>query len=527
MSSRTRYYNRYTPYRSGVAGRARRQQRAADQQRDSTTVVINTNYSFDCGQTMSQIYMDRGNDGWFDTGCAAINVYDMLRKSDYFTDFSTLYDQFKVDNVRAKIIATNWATSRDESSTEKINEIIKSRSYIIVTAWDRSGVSADDIVKDANWDSDEVTNKKFYVTIGKKIDTYSSAKTKHLGPGNAYEIVRQLYPENVYERSAYISTSLMRGQQVRTNTNFFAYNCFYKRSVPENVNPNGYIYEAYDFKTSNPCNLLSDPAVPFKPTLLVDVISGPSPMVTDVREKDPEGFSTITTIGINKIKPVTFDVEFEIVVTFRGLRYNRNVDRVVNYIPPPVRALYPENDSKVTRGKYNIKNVKLTDSKYNYGIILNGPYSRRTTIEFDSLPSSDQNRYVVYLIETVTNPETPDSVFYNLRIINFGSKRFKRIFQNNQIYLFDFISDKQTENGIDDYLNIQMHAFGVPDDIVVFEKSYKLNVEVTEYENDNYMVGKALDSLPLGYRFDWTLDDMVIAPTTPNPWWMDKMVNVY
>lgn len=515
MSSRTRYYNRYTPYRSGVAGRARRQQRAADQQRDSTTVVVNTNYSFDCGQTMSQIFMDRGNDGWFDTGCCAINIYDMLRKSEYFAEFSSLYDQFKVDNIRAKIIATNWATSRDESSTEKINEIIKSRSYVIVTAWDRSGVSESDIVKDAKWDDNDVTNKKFYVSIGKKIDTYSSAKTKHLGPGNAYEIVRQLYPENAYERSAYISTALMKGQQIRTNTNFFAYNCFYKRSVPQDVDPNGYVYEAYDFKTSNPCNLISDPAVPFKPTLLVDVISGPSPMVTDIKEKDPEGFSTITTIGINKIKPVTFDVEFEIAVTFRGLRYNKNIDRVSVYVPPKVSPLYPLDNRDVDVGEYKIRTIKITDSKYKYGRILTGPYSYGGQISYDDLPSDEQNRYVVYLKDPDNGgADVPAS--NRLFIINYGHLRFTRTFREDELFLCDFISDKQVDGGIDDYLNIEMtrpnaNNTGV---IVCYQKSFKLNVPITYYNNNTFLPGhEELNAIPSEYIFDWTEIDDENQPT--------------
>lgn len=505
MSSRTRFYSRYRPYRSSAATRARRQQRAANQQRDSNTVVINTNYSFDCGQTMSQIYMDRGDEGWFDTGCCAINIYDILRKSEYFSEFNGLYDQFKIDNIRARIIATNWATSREESSTEKINEIIKSRSYVIVTAWDRSGVSESDIVKDVNWDSNDPTGKKFYVSIGKKIDTYSSAKTKHLGPGNAYEIVRQLYPENNYERSAYISTSLMKGQQVRTNTNFFAYNCFYKRAVPTAVNNLGYEYRAYDFKTSNPCNLISDPAVPFKPTLLVDVISGPSPMVTDIKEKDPEGFDTITTIGINKIKPVTFDVEFDITVTFRGLRYNRNIDRVSEYIPPKVKPSYPEDDSKVNIGNYMIRTITITDSKYKYGRVLTGPYMYDGQISFDKLPSIEQNRYVVYLKNIVPAEGSEDQPVNILYIINYGSGAFVRTFRDDEIFLFDFLSDKQEENGIDDYLNIEMTRMtDNPNNVVVcYQKSFKLNVPITPYNGDPFIVGKLEDYLPAGYVFNY------------------------
>ena len=422
MSSRTRYYNRYRPYRSGITRRASRQQRAADQQRDATNIVINTNYSFDCGQTMNQIYMDAGDDGWFDTGCAAINIYDILRKSDYFSEFSKMYDQFRVNNIRAKIIATNWATSKEESNTEEINEIIKARSYIIVTAWDRSGLSKEQVEIRKDW-NDNIINHKFYTKLGKSITTYSSAKTKHLGPGNAYEIVRQLYPENLYEKSQFISTALLKGQYIRTNNDNFAYNCFYKRVVPvTQQNPNGYVYTAYDFDPKYPCNLIADPSCPFKPTLLVDVISGPNPYVTNIKEKDPEGFDTVLTKGINKIKPVTFDVEFDIDVTFRGLRYNRIVDSEVTYIPP-VNPLYNKPFTR-EEGDFVIKRITVSDSKYNNIMVNTLPYGFNGTITKNELPNDKQSRYIVYLVPQDT--VYIDNRRYDqgsIRVINYGSAK--------------------------------------------------------------------------------------------------------
>ena len=111
-----RYRKRYRPYRSSLRKRARGNQRAANQQRDSTNVIVNTNYSFACGQTMDDPFGNNNMDDFVDSGCAAINIYDVLRKSDYFNQFSTLYDQFKVDNIRAKIVATNWVTSKDNDN---------------------------------------------------------------------------------------------------------------------------------------------------------------------------------------------------------------------------------------------------------------------------------------------------------------------------------------------------------------------------------------------------------------------------
>jgi len=510
MSSRTRFYNRYRPYRSSIASRTRNQQRAADQQRDSTTVVINTNMSFDCGQTMNEIYMNKGDDGWFDTGCMAINIYDILRNSDFYNSYSNLYDQVKIDNVRAKIIATNWATSQGAGDTEKINEIIKAKSYVIVTAWDRSGISRNQIVFDEKW-NDAVENKKFYLKIGKDIASYSSAKTKHLGPGNAYEIVRQLYPQNEIERWQYVNTSMIKKQQTRVNTEYFPYNCFYKKVVDLSENPNGYVYEAYDFNSKYPSNLISDPAVPFKPTLLVNVISGPSPYVTNVKQKDPEGFYTLLTIGVNKIKPVTFDVEFDITCTFRGLRYDKNLikENIDNY----VKNLYPLDNSGVIKNDFKIIEIQLNESKFNNNKILNAQYSFGGQISKPNLPYNEGNYYVVYLKDELVDGDEfkpPYTKVKKIYIINYGTSAYTRRFANNELFLFDFVADKYAEGGIIDYVNLLMKAPSENKDVnnpdIVYKKSVKINVPITIDDNRHSTTGILLTDIPPGYQFVWEND---------------------
>ena len=528
MSSRTRYYNRYRPYRSGLSGRTKRQQRSADQQRDTTNVVINTNYSFDCGQTMNQIYMDRGDDGWFDTGCAAINIYDILRKSSYFSDFSKMYDQFRVNNIRAKIIATNWATSREESNTDEINEIIKARSYIIVTAWDRTGLSKEQVEIRTDW-NDAIINHKFYTKLGKSITSYSSAKTKHLGPGNAYEIIRQLYPENNYEKSQFISTALLKGQYTKTNTDNFAYNCFYKKVVPvDQQHPYGYEYVAYDFDSKYPCNILSDPSCPFKPTLLVNVISGPNPYVTNFREKDEQGFDTVLTRGLNKIKPVTFDVEFDIDVTFRGLRYNKIINDEADIYVPPLLPLYKANE--VTVGDFLINTISISDSKYNNLMISNIPYSFGELVRKNELPNKEQSRYVVYLkLNDVVRVGNEDRNVHTIRVINYGANKFTKQFNEaNEIYLGEFLADPYNANeDTIDYLNVRMtysktHAdpdqdhpdeppqpLPHPINTVCFQVSYKLNVQPVEANTPAniagtplfVVIGNEIQYVPQVYRF--------------------------
>jgi len=303
----------------------------------------------------------------------------------------------------------------------------------------------------------------------------------------------------------------LKSQYKRVNTEFFPYNCFYKKVVPEDVNANGYVYEAYDFDTKYPTNLISDPAVPFKPTLLVNVISGPSPYVTSIKERDPEGFYTLLTVGVNKIKPVTFDVEFEITCTFRGLRYNRNIDANIYIPPPPVKPLYVTDDTKTATPpngtEWQIQNIFVSDSQYNNSQLLDAQYSFGGSISRDALPDSSKNRYVVYL----SDPDSGDpntNASNRVYIINYGSGRFTKHFADHEIFLMDFISDeyKAVEAENKNYINVQMRrknptANAPP--IVCMEKSIRLFVPITPYNINVNEVGKEMCRPPNDYIFKW------------------------
>lgn len=511
MSSRTRYFRSYRPYSSG-GRRARNQQRAADQQRDSTTIVISANYAFDCGQNMYQV--DKINNKWYDTGCAAINLYDILRKSDYFNQFSELYDQFKLDNAKAKIIATNWATSKEESGTEKINEILKSRSYIIVTAWDRTGLSANQIVKNPEWQANpniqEPDKRVFYCTIGKSITDYGSAKTKHLGPGNAYEIVRQIYPENSYEKSQFISTKLLSLQQVRSSNNGFEYNCYYRRLMPTDEDPNNTELVAMNFDERSPCNLLSNPACPYKPTLLVNVIGGPNPAVVKVNETDEQGYVIVNEIGVNKIKPVTFDIEFELVVTFRGLRYNRNIEYVA-----PERDLSKEKTYQGNGIEEDIdciiKKIKTTETRFGNDRIIPMPYNFASYETFAPINIPKKTRYVVYL------NRDDNSNRYGIHLVNCGSGRYTINLGVNEMFLLDYIDDEAViEDDVvhgNNYINITFYADKEgPNNTellnqVVFGKSYENNVPPPDKATNNNPNDQIIGTFPTKYAFFHT-DDM-------------------
>lgn len=308
-------YTRYRPYSSSKR-RSNGNVLAANQQRDITQVVLSNNVQVSCGQTYDYIYdpkyeeelIDVDETFWKDTGCAAINIYDVLRRSEFYSSYANMYDQVRIDSIEATITALNWVNGSNATTESQISEYLTPKSLEIVTAWDRSGLGEDQIFRSTIRDA-----PVFYCTIGKRIVNYSSAKTKHLGPGSAYEIKRYLYPSSLVEKSQFVNTSDLRQQYIRDNSNEYPYREFkWIKNEKGRRLANEFIVD-----TKYPTNLISDPKLTFKPTLLINVIAGPDP--TTVNYYDEE-------IGINKIKPVTFNVEFKINVTFRGLRYNKVIN---------------------------------------------------------------------------------------------------------------------------------------------------------------------------------------------------------
>ena len=328
------YRKRY--YGNSLVSRAKRQYKAADQQRDSTTIVVNHNIEFQCGETMiCPDGADAVRNNFIDSGTAAISVYDILRQNDYFENYRQMYDQVCINNVRVKIIGVNWTnSSRDGIDNGEIEEWKSPKSYIVVTAWDRTGLSRDQYKIQSNvvQAAGQVVNcRDLYTTIGRSITTYSSAITKHLGPGSAYEIVRQLYPQALTEKEQYVSCSLLKEQQIASNESKFKYRMYEEGVVitdPDNPEVEAVFPPvAIEQDESLPTNLIESPSLAFKPVLLVNVIAGEAPEVVGVNRRNrlAEGGDIRRYIGVNKVRPVTFSAEFHITVTFRGLRCSKIV----------------------------------------------------------------------------------------------------------------------------------------------------------------------------------------------------------
>lgn len=430
---------------SSLVKRARGNMRAANNQNDSSNVVINLMHSIYAGcsvgygaDTAANI-LDEYPLGKYNIGTTAVNIYDLLRKSDFFNSYAGMYDQFRINSIKVKVTPTQWsvfdqsrstvnyidsatglAATNDsiinlyppqpddyilnpafnEEGTEGIDnpmyivpgvepraqnyvaipvaadpdpyadyrakgihflvnfrsdagvpgafpngtvnnwaqsvissvansdyglsEFIYPQALTVVTAWDRTGLSTaqyhnldtEDGYFVVNDDSgrlehfDDNDKSVYCCCIGDTITTYSSAQTKQLVGGASFNLIRYLYPSSQQEKSTFYSTSSLRDQLEKlSGISHYLY-------VP--TGENSTLSEA---ELTNP---LESPVVPFKPTFLIGVLGHNDITEKRMRYLNPDdmagGNQRMTYNLKNLIKPVKFSLEFDIGVTFRGLR---------------------------------------------------------------------------------------------------------------------------------------------------------------------------------------------------------------
>lgn len=188
------------------------------QQRDAATVVINN-------VVQAQVSLTTiGVDNPY-TGSQYVNIWDALRTSSFFSNYSDMYDQMHLDGVRAKISGVQQAQNSSTYLTPTI-----------YTAWDRNG-----------FDTDPTTTLSTAI-----ISTYSSSYTKPWSLGNSFQQTRSIYPSIMSEKSQYVSPLALVDPSVTDTAN-----------TPER----------------NPALPLRSPSIPFKPQLLIGV-STPSALST-------------------------------------------------------------------------------------------------------------------------------------------------------------------------------------------------------------------------------------------------------
>lgn len=342
FNSRRRFARgRYSGRRVGAARRARGNQRAANQQNDISNVTINMMKKIKTGVTGRDFVVD-GVTTFKEIGTCALNIFELLKKSEFYQSYSNMYDQFRINRIQVKVTPITWQTynqfniptgtdydvlqdqqgqhfetqadSGDAMYPEGYGgpnpdnaafvpaqtKYIVPQALTVVTAWDRTGLDDTQITYDG-----EGVNRVYYTTIGDAICTYSSAKSTQLVAGANFNCVRYLYPSSQQEKSLYFSTTDLVDQFQKP-----------AEADPDRVKA-WYAMKpvaANDYKSTYITNLHADPNCPFKPTFLIGVLK-----VDDlVKGAGDNALNPSETRG--QIYPVTFNLEFDIGVTFRGLR---------------------------------------------------------------------------------------------------------------------------------------------------------------------------------------------------------------
>ena len=324
----SRAYRRRTGASSSSLRRASGNYRAALQQRDQSSVNLSI------PSTLSVTNKDiTVNDGFrpdmqqsvtiTSGGIAAINVWDLMRKSTFYQSYSNMYDQVKIDRIRIKLTPSSFVQSNNTNYN----------AYTVVTAWDRTGLSDEQLV----WNTaamglddgpgslvigrENATGYGLYINMSADdISTYSSAVTKPVNAGSNSSIIRTIYPRTSQEKGFYVNCADIDKWYEGVGNDNNWYGIKNARAVDATTityndgNTNKYIplYKTMDIVDSNavhknPCFIGESSVIAWKPTLLIGILNKTVSVTTGDQTQD-------------QTPRMNFYVEADIGVSFRGLR---------------------------------------------------------------------------------------------------------------------------------------------------------------------------------------------------------------
>lgn len=336
-SRRSGYRRRAYAYRSGrrasrysssSARRAAGNYRAALQQRDQSSINLSIPTSISVSTKEISIHDPFKPDGSQNItlaygGVAAINIFDLLRKSSFYQSYANMYDQFKIDRIRIKLTPSSFSFN----SQSKVYG-----SYTVVTAWDRSGLSDEQLLINTSNRYDQTfgsgsnsttrTQGVYLNLSADDIATYSSAITKPVTAGANSSITRSLYPRTTQEKGFYVNTADIDQwyDGIGENNNWYGVRNQYGTesnsvTVTDVGSQQGQVpvygtINVIDSKAvhRNPAFIGESPTIPWKPTLLIGLLNKP------VEEMGEEGGPAIVN------PQMSLYVEADIGVSFRGLR---------------------------------------------------------------------------------------------------------------------------------------------------------------------------------------------------------------
>ena len=118
----------YPNMRSSMVKRSRGNLRAANNQNDTSDVVINLMKSVDVGINGGFTYQMDGeqpvNHSKISQGTCALNIYDLLRKSDFYNSYANMYDQFRITSIKVKITPVRWSSYDQQQSAINAPETV-------------------------------------------------------------------------------------------------------------------------------------------------------------------------------------------------------------------------------------------------------------------------------------------------------------------------------------------------------------------------------------------------------------------
>ena len=274
-----------------------------------------------------------------------MNCFDLLRKSEFFTNYANMYDEFKIEKIKIKLLPTQFVQNQNNVGAYFY------KNLTVYTAWDRSGLNFGQLrfdienanqitrINDLNYRLGNENGGGVWCTIGKDITSYSSAESRTVNPNANTTIVRWLSPKTIQEKSQWLSTGMLKEWYTAYDDNtgrYYGIPCSnvngsntgeiisaFKELIDNQgqVGAIGGIFDSYNstLSSENPCSLYEDPGIKFKPTLLIGVYPLDNNTATIHIDANPANDKVVPQ---NKI---TFNVEAEIVCTFRGLRKSKVV----------------------------------------------------------------------------------------------------------------------------------------------------------------------------------------------------------
>jgi len=123
-------YLKMVNYRSGISRRKSvGNMRASFNQNDSCNIVLRHKMNIQCGQYLEAIelhadpffadneLLDKNIITIRNTGCAFVNIYEVIRNSDYFKNISEIYDQIKINAIKVDVTSVDWPQSSPDDGT--------------------------------------------------------------------------------------------------------------------------------------------------------------------------------------------------------------------------------------------------------------------------------------------------------------------------------------------------------------------------------------------------------------------------